>query len=268
MNTTDRPKRASSITIPEEIRQRGLMSWPESDIAAPDTAEVVARVVDHPYCDLRVQLDPVMGSKIANLIEIGDYELTDLALFETYLRTGDTVLDIGGGVGIAAAFISRLTGRPVYAVEPDARLHPLIRRNAELNGAMVEIIEGCVAPGPTRAEPTYVDFYVHKEFWRSSINRIRDGEEYASEPIKTRAFALPELMARVEPDAVICDVEGAESNLFNTPIGDHKPTWIFIEIHTPDMGERATAGIIQQIIEQGYALRDFRAWMFVFERRV
>ena len=68
------------------------------------------------------------------LLSRGSYEPTMTRLLELCLRSGDTFIDAGANEGyfsmLAAYYMS--SGR-VYAIEPQARLQPILRRNISIN---------------------------------------------------------------------------------------------------------------------------------------
>lgn len=78
----------------------------------------------------------------------GEYEPETTRLFETLLRPGMTVLDVGAHVGYYSMLAARLVGPAghVCAFEPDPRNCGLLRRNIELNGyGNIEVVPSAVA---------------------------------------------------------------------------------------------------------------------------
>ncbi len=91
-------------------------------------------------------LDPASdaGQRVALT---GAYEPATVALLRQLLQPGDVYLDIGANEGflcVAAAHLVGPTGR-VIAVEPQARLQDVLRRNFTLNGSRVEMLPVAVS---------------------------------------------------------------------------------------------------------------------------
>lgn len=124
------------------VHARGLMAYPKEGADEGREITAFARlwdvldapvVIRHPHVDLRLELHPILGPRLAYLIAIGDYELTDLELIEAYVKPGDRVLELGGGAGVTAALAAKVSGLPLVVAEADERLFPVIRANVDGN---------------------------------------------------------------------------------------------------------------------------------------
>jgi FkbM family methyltransferase len=257
-----------------EVYARGLMLYPRVSEHEEREVEAFARLFDaldspfvvrHPMVDLRVELSKVLGPRVAYLIVVGDYELTDLELIEAHVRKGDRVLELGGGAGLTAALCARVSGQPVAVAEADDRLIPLIRRQVELNSGAVSFEHGVVLGG---AGPDHVDFFLDEDPWVSSVEPEAGGREGSRErrKISVPVLRLDTLLTRHRPTVLMVDIEGAERELFLSPLS-YAPRLIIIEVHTPHYGERVSAQMIQRIVDLGYRLVDQKGWTCVFERR-
>lgn len=237
------------------------MKWPSDESNCTFDLSGPPFVFNHPYFDFRVYLDPkFVGEKLASLIRTGDYELMDLDLFDLYIQSGDRVVDIGGGIGIAAAFCAKKSKKPVVVVEANKSLHNLILKQAEVNSVVVEPVFGAVVANEELREQ--LDFYFHEEFWRSTTTPAESQYKKVS---KVPAMGLAVSLEKYPADVLIVDIEGAEVGLFRCEL-KAKPRLIFVEIHVPNIGERASSRVFADLTSQGYRLSDFRAWMFMFER--
>lgn len=69
------------------------------------------------------------------LLEDGEYEPSMRVILETALKPGDTFVDLGANEGYFTVLGARLVGPAgrVLAIEPQARLQPVIRENLRLN---------------------------------------------------------------------------------------------------------------------------------------
>jgi len=257
------------------VGARGLMRYPDEDDGERREITAFARlwdvldapvVIRHPHVDLRLELPAILGPRLAYLIAIGDYELTDLELIEAHVRAGDRVMELGGGAGVTAALAAKVSGAPVVIAEADARLFPMIRANVEGNGGVVQFEHGVVVAGGGHGEGT-IDFYLDEDPWISSTSPGAGGRDDA--PVRRRVSApvlgLDELLARHTPTVLMIDIEGGERELLRAPMAQ-PPRLVLVEIHTPHFGERAGAETIQALIDQGYRLIDQRGWTYAFTR--
>jgi len=251
------------------VRREGLAQWPDLDsahaIGIADAARLLETlrgpfIVDHPRVPgLRMDLDASIGAKLFHLLRAGEYEAGDFDLYRAHLAPGDRVLELGGGVGVTAACCALITMREVIVVEPNPRLHDLIRRQAVLNKVSIRVDPRCAT---VQSAPALVPFSIHAELWRSSL-LPEVGEKY--ETILVETVEVGSLLDATRPDALIVDIEGAERELCLNAT-HHLPAKIFIEIHVPRLGEDASAHVFERIVNVGYTMIDHRDWMFTFKR--
>jgi FkbM family methyltransferase len=254
---------------------RGLMQYPIEDADEQREIAAFARlwdvldgpvVIRHPHVDLRLELPPILGPRLAYLIAIGDYELTDLELIQAHVRAGDQVMELGGGAGVTAALAAKISGAPVVVAEADARLFPMIRANVEGNGGIVRFEHGVVIAGGGHGDGS-IDFYLDDDPWISSTEPAAGGRTDA--PPRRRVSApvlgLDELLAQHAPTVLMIDIEGGERELLRAPMA-RPPRLVLVEIHTPHFGERAGVETIQALTDRGYRLIDQRGWTYAFSR--
>ncbi len=102
----------------------------------------------------RFWIDP--GSYLgATLARDGTYEPATLAVLRSVVRPGDAFVDIGANEGFFTVAAARLVGPGgrVVAIEPQARLQEVLRRNLELNAcANVEIAAVAITDVPGQAQ--------------------------------------------------------------------------------------------------------------------
>ncbi|OPZ74783.1 MAG: 31-O-demethyl-FK506 methyltransferase FkbM [Actinobacteria bacterium ADurb.Bin444] len=70
------------------------------------------------------------------LLAAGTYEAFEVELFESLIRPGDVVVDLGANIGQHTLCFARAVGPEgqVFAFEPDPENHALLQRNAAANG--------------------------------------------------------------------------------------------------------------------------------------
>jgi FkbM family methyltransferase len=255
------------------VAARGLMAYPAE--SAEEHREILAFarlwdvldapvVIRHPHFDLRLELPLILGPRLAYLIAIGDYELTDLQLIAAHVEAGDRVMELGGGAGVTAALAAKISGAPIVVAEADARLFGTIRANVEGNGGAVSFEHGVVTAGGGRGDGT-IDFYLDADPWISSTSPEAQGraDAPARRKITAPVLGLDELLAKHRPTVLTIDIEGGERELLRAPFA-HPPRLVLVEIHTPHFGERAGAQTAQALIDHGYRLIDQRGWTYAF----
>jgi len=101
---------------------------------------------------------------------------------------------------------------------------PVIRANLDRNGyAGVTLLHGAVTGRDGSDAP--VAFDGAKSFW---AGRIADGA--AARHVDVPALGLDALLARLRPQVVIMDIEGAEERLFEAPWPAHVRS-VMMELH-------------------------------------
>jgi FkbM family methyltransferase len=136
----------------------------------------------------------------------GNYETEEIHCLTTALQPGDTMLELGAGIGFMSSYaVRRCHAGRVIALEANPGLIPVIRRTLALNGVVAEVVHGVVA-----REDGEATFNVSRDFWSSSAEPSSNGE-----PIRLRAIGLPGLLAAMRRDVLMVDIEGGEAKLFN-----------------------------------------------------
>lgn len=75
-----------------------------------------------------------------SLLPFGLYERPVFEALRLYLRPGDTFADIGANIGLMSIFAHKITGGPIFAVEPEDRMRYLLKKNFYLAGIDEEAI--------------------------------------------------------------------------------------------------------------------------------
>ncbi|ODN42866.1 FkbM family methyltransferase [Piscirickettsia litoralis] len=215
----------------------------------------------HESTELKIEINHVVGPRIAYLLCLGDYEESEISLMKNFIELDDNVLDIGAGMRLTSCYAAKLTNNEVIAVEPDARLHPLIIKNAQLNNASIIVIDGCIS---SNANSSVVDFYInHEEFWFSSLNKGKNKDH--KPPKKIKVLQLENLLSKYQPTVLILDIEGAEKYLFNKKY-NHMPNKIIIEIHFQILGSQQASEVINDLTNLGYRIHNIAGSSFAFIR--
>jgi FkbM family methyltransferase len=138
---------------------------------------------------------------------LGLYELDKQRLFNTLIKPGDVVFDVGANVGYYTLLSSVLVGPEgkVFAFEPLPRNLALLRRHVEMNNLTnVTVFAGAVSD---RNGTAHFDAGAIPE-----MAHLSDRGE-----IEVRTFTLDSLLAEGVPTPAVMkiDVEGAEIDVLN-----------------------------------------------------
>jgi FkbM family methyltransferase len=129
---------------------RWLMRVRPAPLASFLKSVVRVRRVEQPTPEGTFWLDPASQFGQA-LHQDGTYDPETLALLKQLLRPGDTFVDVGANEGYFSVVASRLVGPGgrVVAVEPQARLQPVLARNFQLNAcAAATVVPVAISDAP------------------------------------------------------------------------------------------------------------------------
>ena len=139
---------------------------------------------------------------------LGTYEKRTQALFRSFIRPGDVVLDVGANTGFYTLLSSKLAGSSghVYAFEPMPRNIDFLERHVKLNAARnVTIIPLAVAASSGKAR------------FRLGANASMGGLANEGE-LEVQTGSLDDLLAggRIAlPNFIKMDIEGGETDALN-----------------------------------------------------
>lgn len=157
----------------------------------------------------------------------------------------DTLVDLGGNVGMAALYImSHFQIRRALVVEANPLLTSTIRRRLASVNATVTV-ENAAVVGHT--SPTGVDLAI------AANHRLSSVKGNGGNRVTVPAYGLSDLLDRhgiVSADLLKMDIEGSEFDILREDSeGLHRFRYIFVEVHGPlDMRRRFVA----ELAELGY----------------
>ena len=199
----------------------------------------------------KVPKDPqVTQGKMRRDLKTDGYEAKEARAAERLIRRGDRILELGGGIGYMSTLCA--TKRDVewvHVYEANPRLIPYMRRMHELNGVAdrITVHNRLLGKGPSAPVP----FYVRENFLASSLEK----DENDGEIVETAMIAvdpLPEVLARLQPNVLICDIEGAEEWLL--PAGDWSCLRLaIIETHPQWIGPKGMRAVFEAMHAAGLA---------------
>lgn len=161
---------------------------------------------------LRFPNDPaILIPRIRQSLRKDAYEKLESEAVMKVARAGDTVLELGGGIGYMSTLIA--VKQPVTAVhsfEANPHLIDYIHRvHAENDVTNVTVHNALLAP--KASDP--VDFYVRKNLLASSLDRTATDEAAISSVEKVAVRDINATFAEIRPSVLVCDIEGAEADI-------------------------------------------------------
>ncbi|MGB0034747.1 MAG: FkbM family methyltransferase [Candidatus Acidiferrales bacterium] len=195
----------------------------------PADKMVWAQIEDGPAQGIWLELNPRTGQGYWR----GDAECAVQKILAERLRPGMIFYDLGANIGLFSLLAARLVGKSgkVFSFEPDAQIAERLRRNASRNGfANVEIVEA----GIWSASGNMSFIVADSSSPDRGIGRLATSENEASGEL-TRCVALDDFIRTAPaPDAIKCDVEGAEVEAIRGAeqlLKTRRP-WIVCEMHS------------------------------------
>ena len=154
---------------------------------------------------IRMRLGPQMTMFQMQKLASGRHTQAERELILPLLRAGDTVMELGGGIGMLAIACAReIGGERVHSFEANPLLEPLIRENYALNDVPVAL-QMCMLG---EAHGTRV-LHVAEHFSRSSIYKADSN----ARPYDVPVLPLNDEIARIAPTVLIMDIQGGEGEL-------------------------------------------------------
>ena len=200
----------------------------------PGELRVWSRVRQGPAKGIWLEVNPRTGQGyIQGLTEVA----TQRRLAEC-LKPGMVFYDLGANIGLFSLLAARIVGPSgkVFSFEPDSQTVRRFRRNVERNlSSNITIVEAGVWSSTgnvnfVAADSTLLD----RGFGRFTL----EAEGFAGRGVP--CYSLDDFVRTAPPpNAIKCDVEGAELEVFRGAehlIATHRP-WIICEIHSPENGE-------------------------------
>jgi FkbM family methyltransferase len=200
-------------------------------ILPPD--EIVWKQVEGgPAKGIWLELNPRTGPTYLR----GDMETPIQKIVAERLHPDMVFYDLGANIGLFTLLASRLVGPKgkVFSFEPDDFVASRLRRNVARNGFdNITVIEAGVWSKSGTVNFIPADHVISPDH---GLGRFVTGEQ-ASAGTPKESVALDDFIkTNPPPDAIKCDVEGAEVEVFRGAEGllkAHRP-WIICETHSPE----------------------------------
>ena len=192
-----------------------------------------------------IPFDPaIITPAIKHAIESGYFEAEEAAQLPHIVEPDDIVLDIGAGIGFISTLIARRAER-VISVEANPDLLPYMERLHRLNHVTnvkrLNVVLGEACGGTAT-------FYQRTDFWMGSLS---EGPNPYRSVVQVPCAGLDSLLEREGVSLVVCDIEGAESFLFehtNLRGVDR----IYLELHDHITGLKGIAAVFSAMAARGF----------------
>ncbi len=206
-------------------------------------------IVDSPLHAAGVQIpfNPVVITPpIRDAIHSGAFEAEEAAQIPAMVQPGDTILDIGAGIGFISTLLARQPGvKRVIAVEANPDLIPFMAQLHAANG--VENIERLnVVLGHNL--PTKATFYQRRDFWMGSL---MPGPNPFERSIEVPTMELNTLLETRGVTLIVCDIEGAESFLFERADLSGVDR-VYLELHDHITGLKGVSQVFSHLQSKGF----------------
>lgn len=192
---------------------------------------------------------PLTGSHVVAPIReqilAGVYERPEIDAARALVRDGDRILELGTGMGVVTAILSRAAGPGgairTYEANPDmlASAADLFRRNDVIN---VEAVHGVLVTGGAR-----VRRFHFAEFFPEGSLRLPGSKTGETE---VPAFDLAEALADFRPDVLVCDIEGAEAELIPA-LNLSRLRAVIVELHPRRLSDTEVRSIYDHMLSGG-----------------
>lgn len=191
-------------------------------------------------------VDLHFGYSVLRFIDNGEYETGEIEIIKATLEEGDTVLELGTGLGFISAYCAKKIGSSnVHTFEAN----PFLEKNISAlhNKNKVSPSVHFAILGESDGEvPFYVD---KKSFLRSSLfNPGNDPDKVAVTIVRS---SLNKVISEIKPTYLIMDIEGGEAEIMRI-IDFQTIRKIQFELHPDVIGSENVNTIFSRLAESGF----------------
>ncbi len=208
-----------------------------------------ARKLDYlETCNVRIPFDPrVITPPIEHAIRAHQFEAEEAAQIPLIVQKGDTVLDIGAGIGFISTLLARQDGvKRVISVEANPDLMPFMENLHLLNDVHnIERLNAVL----TNSDVETMVFYQRNDFWMGSLMA---GPNPYERKIEVATKNLNALLKDRAVDLIVCDIEGGETILF-ADADLSGVDRIYLELHDHITGLCGVKLVFDQLSSKGFA---------------
>jgi FkbM family methyltransferase len=194
-----------------------------------------------------IPFDPeVITPAIHRAIIEGRFEAAESCQIPAIVRPGDRVLEIGAGIGFISTLLSRERRvSRVVAVEANPFLMDYMTLLHSCNRVRKVRRVNAVLTNETAKSAT---FYLRRDFWMGSLSPAPN--PYVG-TVEVPALNLDVLLREERIDLIVCDVEGAETELFEGADLSGVDR-IFLEMHDHVTGLSGVRRLFTTMTQHGF----------------
>ncbi|MDQ2092624.1 FkbM family methyltransferase [Rhodalgimonas zhirmunskyi] len=216
-----------------------------------EDAETATKPSVIPSRGIKMPMDKaLLRPRIRQSLRKNSYEGYEADAIMKIAREGDTVIELGAGIG----YISTLIGvhkpvKAIHAFEANPRLIDYIHRAHALNGVTNATVHNALL-APRKGPPC--DFYIRQNFLASSMDPEGGPEDgvVAVEQIEVRNINTT--FREIKPDVLVCDIEGAEAEILPALKYDGLRAAV-IELHPQNVGAPGIRAVFDAMHAAGLA---------------
>ena len=206
--------------------------------------------------------NPQVRSKMVGYLFFKAYESAEIRYINKYLLKEYPVVELGSSLGVVAMQVTAKTAQPVYSVEANPELIPVIQQNLQGNQ-----IRNCQVFNHIIANSTEQFYFVPGKINTGGYITVEPGK--AGIPVP--AVSLSDFLKARNLDTyiLVCDIEGAEIFIFKEDAAAlQNCRQLIIELHeTSYQGKTYEVKDLVQLIEAlGFRCVEGYGGNYVFER--
>jgi len=191
---------------------------------------------------------PAIATATKGLFLLGGYERPEREILKKYLNRSDTVIELGGSVGVVACVTNKLLTdrRKHVVVEANADLIGVLTANRDRNGCLFTILNRALAYGGSET----IFYRNDAAFYASSV------QVEAGTPVEVQTTSLRRIIDEYGfvTCTLVCDIEGGEMELVrheSKVLQDHVEM-IIVEIHGWRVGDDQAEEMIRTLERIGF----------------
>lgn len=188
-----------------------------------------------------------LTQRLRRALRFNNYEKQEAEALKGMIRSEDVVLELGGGIGFMSSIAAKAGARAVHVYEPNPDAVAYARDVHALNEIETVTITNAIV-GPKKGTAT---FYQRENMLTSSMEAdpIRvDSPVVATHEIEV--LNINTVWKSVKPTVLICDIEGAEANLFDKAQMTGLRLAV-IELHPQWIGEAGVRAVFDAMMRAG-----------------
>lgn len=196
---------------------------------------------------LKFPLDKtLLPPKVRKLLRFDGYEQKEAEAALRLIKKHDRVLELGAGIGFMSTLIGTMIGpEEIHCCEANPLLIDYIEQVHKLNGVENAHIHNVLLG----AQDGEADFFIRDNILGSSMSPLANDPKDIS-VVSIRVRNGRDFMQQIKPTVVVCDIEGAEADLFpNLDFTGVRA--VLIELHPQWLGRKGIGSVFRTLDQAG-----------------